>query len=537
MGQAERERPAVRSKLSAVAQRHGHALCMGLLGLAFLVPRVPLLSRPLYGDELQTFIQMVTGKSFAGIVWGDFVSNNHVLNSLVMKALYVCTGDVPAILRLPHLLCALLAVLLLFQTASAMIGRPAGLVAALLASLHPAIMLYSVWGRGYALMLLFTLLSCRLFLGVVESPSRKGLASYFVVSSLATISHLFSLLVILAQASFLLLTIVGARKPSAGSWRTRSGALVPLALCQLGVFAFAMAMSYPTFVAAPSTNPFPFHGEFPIALLNFLNGFEYWPRPDVLSCLTALVALAGIPALRRWPDARLLIALVFATPIAMYVLSLALPTYLLYPRFFIFLVPWYCLLFAAGLHEIGRLVLSRLAGSMAQRRALGAVGLACALPVAVSFSSKTNIRDMQDVTRVQESITALLERNPEAALFTNNENYVVVRLRQNAHEDRVLTATSASEVDRLLSESLAPSALFIHIRVRPLREASAVRYNRAIAPEERLHQDQLLLRHLTSMAEDEFDFSPYATVFALKTARGRSAATLKANPTVPSPPH
>ncbi len=168
-----------------------------------------------------TFSNMVLGRDFGGIIFGPFDSNSHLLNSLIMKAVYLGAGENPALMRLPNLVFALLAIALVYLVCSREFGRAPAFAAALLFSLHPAMVLFSVSGRGYAGMVLFTLISSILFLQLLRSFSWRRWLGCATAGFLAGASHLFAVNVLIAQV---LLVVVVVVTPEQATTETPRGA-------------------------------------------------------------------------------------------------------------------------------------------------------------------------------------------------------------------------------------------------------------------------------------------------------------------------
>lgn len=120
------------------------------------------------------------------------------------------------VVRLPSALFAALSAGMVFLIGKRFIGTPAGLVAATLYLLNDLELIYAQQARGYALQLLLLCIAWYALLAALTSQSRQGRwwLCYVVATVLAVYTHLFSLLILLAQiltaGAFLLL--LGTRR-------------------------------------------------------------------------------------------------------------------------------------------------------------------------------------------------------------------------------------------------------------------------------------------------------------------------------------
>jgi hypothetical protein len=144
---------------------------LGLFLIAFLV-RLPLLSQSLWYDEMYLLLKYIL-KPWANIFSGEYSPNNHVLFSAIAKLFSLGTknvGELTMLVRLPSLLAGSLAAVALAWP----IWRTKpyhAILLGLIIAVHPWLVSFSGWARGYALLLLLAILSTNLL------PITKQLAN------------------------------------------------------------------------------------------------------------------------------------------------------------------------------------------------------------------------------------------------------------------------------------------------------------------------------------------------------------------------
>jgi hypothetical protein len=148
---------------------------IGLLGLGGLVTvaiglRLVYLSVPLRYDEATTWFSYVSKPVYVALS-NYSAPNNHLLNTALAKVSVTVLGDGPAALRLPALLAAIVAVPAAFALGRMLYGRAAALLAAGLVASSSTLVEYSANARGYALVVLLTLLALLAAGRVVQTDS------------------------------------------------------------------------------------------------------------------------------------------------------------------------------------------------------------------------------------------------------------------------------------------------------------------------------------------------------------------------------
>lgn len=143
------------------------------------VVRVAFLNQPMRGDEAYTFLQFVNG-GFTDL-FNYPAPNNHVLNTLLFKAVVSVFGASPATIRLPVLLAGLIGIVVIYQLAKDFSGRDeSGFLAALMFATLPYFILYSTNARGYTLLVLLSMILIQLCLRLVNNFSGGNAYLFYV---------------------------------------------------------------------------------------------------------------------------------------------------------------------------------------------------------------------------------------------------------------------------------------------------------------------------------------------------------------------
>jgi hypothetical protein len=511
--------PAFLERPAAFLRSHPDPAASATLLAVTLATRVNDLTRPLHGDELISFGNMVLGRSLSGIVLGPFDGNSHLLNSIIMKLVYLGFGESPGLLRLPNLIMAAAAVILFYAFGSRLLGRAVGFAAALLLSLHPAMVLYSVFCRGYAGVVLFTVLSSVLLLGLLDRFSWPRWVVCALCGTIACGFHLFAINMLIAQ---ILVVALAAVAPSTAC-RSPLGRVV---LAPAVALAATVLISLPAFLhEAASDASFRFQAAFPIALLNFFGGHSYRSQLDLPSLLLALLAAAGFAGIAGHATLRRYAGLLFLSPAALYALSYAAPLFTLHPRFFSFLLPFFCLLLAAGLQlAVGIVDASTTVGSAA-RPVIRIAAAGIVLLVALTFADRVRIPLKDPLVRVREEVRVFIDAHPDARLLTNDTGFVRLRLRQDDTMDRIRPAPGVKQIRAALAERPAGEVFFIYVPQKRFSESDLIHYSRNVAPEVLYRRDEWLRGYLERNATVAVDLGPTVRIYDLRAGPPQPQAT------------
>ena len=144
---------------------------IAILCLLAAVLRVPQMLQSLWYDEIVSISHWIS-QPWATIVAGEYSPNNHVLYSLLAKAVDVLGGgsDLALAARIPSFVAGIAAAVALAWPL--LRTRPGyALLLGLLLAMHPWAISFSGWARGYALLLLLAIVATQLL-----SQRRIGLA-------------------------------------------------------------------------------------------------------------------------------------------------------------------------------------------------------------------------------------------------------------------------------------------------------------------------------------------------------------------------
>ncbi len=163
---------------AAIVDTHaglGPAATWLFLALAIgIAVRSYFLSQPMRGDEAFTFLNYVNGDFLA--LFNYTAINNHVLNTLFIKASTLIWGVSPASIRFPDFLSGIAAIAFVFYFARSLSrDKNAGIFAALGTAVFPYLILFSTNARAYTVIGIFTLAIALFAFRYVGNPSSKSL--------------------------------------------------------------------------------------------------------------------------------------------------------------------------------------------------------------------------------------------------------------------------------------------------------------------------------------------------------------------------
>ncbi len=148
-----------------------------------LILRVLLVNKPIQYDEAYTFIHYAS-KPLATILANYSAPNNHIFHTLLVALFHRLLGAAPWILRLPAFLAGALCVPAAYLAGRRFFSRPQALAAAAAIAATPGLIEYAVNGRGYTLIVLFSLLLAN-FAGLLAGKQDKpALAAYAITAAL-----------------------------------------------------------------------------------------------------------------------------------------------------------------------------------------------------------------------------------------------------------------------------------------------------------------------------------------------------------------
>jgi hypothetical protein len=296
--------------------------------LALLLRATPL-GQSLWYDEMITLVNFV-GQPFSAIVSGQYSPNNHVLFSLIAKLLTPESGDIAdmtILLRLPSLIAGSLIPIALAWPLRRCYPKLA-LGIAIVAALHPWLITFSTWARGYALLLLLAILATNFL------PTRRRLI-HWPYSLLATAALYTQPLAILLIAAHGLTTLL-IRREIFTTW-FRSALLTGILTFLLYLPFFQGARSYWSKPEQPSAS----YTQFILSSLRH----THWggERGRTLPVIVSLIILiAGSLSAKNNPHIRPQLLTFLITSILGLLIPLAIPL-AGEARAMLWLIPLYCI--------------------------------------------------------------------------------------------------------------------------------------------------------------------------------------------------
>ncbi|TWT55430.1 hypothetical protein KOR42_28160 [Thalassoglobus neptunius] len=134
-----------------------NALLLSLFFLCAVLFRIPFLNDPIRFDEAYTYLNYARPPVFIGLsTYHD--PNNHVFNTLLIHLSTSLFGYDPWAIRLPAFLAGCLCMFFTYLVGVTFGNKSCGILAALIVCLSSALIEYSALGRGYTMVVLFTLL-------------------------------------------------------------------------------------------------------------------------------------------------------------------------------------------------------------------------------------------------------------------------------------------------------------------------------------------------------------------------------------------
>lgn len=372
--------------------------------------RVVHLDSSLWLDEISTLL--IYQGAPASRVLGGYNSNNHLLNTLLVKLAAARLGEAEWVVRLPAVLFGTATVPAVFWVARQALGRPASLAAALLLAVSSHHVFFSQNARGYSAYLLFSLLASGLLVKALREDRLAAWTLYVAAAVLDMASVPIASFVLGAHA------VVAAAVLAAQAARGRpvlplarrlgcAGGAIGLLVLALYSPVLQQMLAYARLVYTdPAAGFAPFSRDFAAEVARGLAAGA-GPLFAVPALAGALVAMIGAGTLlrRQWP-----LALALALPAALQVAALAVRGLVVSPRFFLLMLAVALLAVAAGLETLTAAA-ARALGRQRPAALLGAsalaVGaLALALPLRAYYAAPK--QDYRGAIRFVES-----ERRPD----------------------------------------------------------------------------------------------------------------------------
>jgi Dolichyl-phosphate-mannose-protein mannosyltransferase len=188
-------------------------LLVGAITATGLLLRLPSFGNSLFGDELSSYF-IVTGNSLGRVI---HILNGHGVDTnpplyFALSWLVERLGASAQALRLVSLLAGTAAIPMTYLLGRWSVGPRAGLLSASLMAFSPFLIFYTTEARAYALAMLLLLASTLALLKALQANRVGWWAAYAVCSCAAMYSHYTSVFLLVAQASWALLTQPASRR-------------------------------------------------------------------------------------------------------------------------------------------------------------------------------------------------------------------------------------------------------------------------------------------------------------------------------------
>lgn len=158
-------------------------IILGIITFLAVVLRLYFINSPIGYDEAYTFIRF-SSKPFKYILADYHAPNNHIFNSLMIGIVYRLIGKHLWIVRVPACIASVLCVPAAFTTGRRFFSAQQALAAAAMLAVSPTFIFNAVNGRGYSLIILFSLLLANLAGILVKEENRSALIAYAITGAL-----------------------------------------------------------------------------------------------------------------------------------------------------------------------------------------------------------------------------------------------------------------------------------------------------------------------------------------------------------------
>lgn len=290
---------------------------VSVIALAGLALRIAAARGGLWTDEAWSVVYAAQARDAVGVFLRINHDNNHHLYSLWLQAIGPAAS--PLLARVPAILAGTLCILVAALLAGRR-SRTAGIIAALLFALSPAMVVFGSEARGYAMMLLAALLTLLIVADALDDRRSRGASGW--LAALAVFG-MFSHMTMAAPVAIATLWYYLERRTELGP----SGALWPtLRLMGPALVATAGVVLFVFTAAALSPTGMRLGGYEPFSAAHFaaaLNDLGLWsiglgtPWPWLVPLVLGVAALAIAVARPHWlgSRARLYALLIVAVPL------------------------------------------------------------------------------------------------------------------------------------------------------------------------------------------------------------------------------
>lgn len=321
---------------------------VGLFVIAVAI-RWRSINRGLEFDELFTVVKFVNVDSLGVTISSSTAFNNHIFYSILTYFSSNIFGQGEWALRLPALLLGLASLSFYWFFSRTLVEKKAALLATAGMTIAPSHVLWSVSARGYSGMILFTLISTFLFFKLLKAPTKLGWLLFVLASAIGIYTHLYASLVALTQITLLLVLAYqqlhaewSGLSLSARAFRYIWSAFLAIVITSVLCYALVLPKLIYWVLSRGSGRFQPF---FPIELVVSWSG----DMGTVAVVVTFSLFVVGLVAF--WKSHRVeALYVILAGVLPVLIIWFSRP-YFLFPRFFVYFLPFYILLLALGWFE------------------------------------------------------------------------------------------------------------------------------------------------------------------------------------------
>ena len=189
---------------------------LGIITSLAIILRLYFIDNPIGYDEAYTFIKF-SSKPFKFALADYHAPNNHILNSLLIGMAYRLIGNHLWIVRIPAFIASVLSVPMAFIAGRRFFKAHQALAASVILAVSQTFILNAVNGRGYSLIILFSLLLANLAGILVKEESRPALIAYAFTGALG----FYTIPIFLYPMAGISLWVVVTYLTEAESWQNR----------------------------------------------------------------------------------------------------------------------------------------------------------------------------------------------------------------------------------------------------------------------------------------------------------------------------
>jgi len=360
-----------------------------------VILRLYVINDPIGYDEAYTFINF-SSRPFKFILADYHAPNNHILNSLLIGIVYRILGNHLWIVRAPAFVAGVLGVPASFIAARRFFTTQQALAASVVLAVMPNIIAASANGRGYTLIILFSLLLMNFAGTLIKEQSLPALAAYAITGALG----FYSIPIFLYPMAGISLWVAVTYLATTTSWKHQWGNLRNFLLtCAIsGVLTLILyspviifGTGFDSIIANNIVKSQTWHDFGDNLLIRSSLTWQSWmtPHTPIIRYLFGMGFLLSIALYRNISNQKLplQVFIVIGAGI-MLVLQRVMPL----PRIWGYLEMFYFIFSAVGLTGLGHLILKTLAKEQSGQKVLSGIILFAAMVVFANITFKTQNR-------------------------------------------------------------------------------------------------------------------------------------------------